>query len=216
MTDSAPSDADGPTRIDASSLPEEVRLLWETMLRLNPTWDLGEWLAARAGEELRLVEANLGRERMRLEQRLHRVNTLAERLKRMGISVDEVRWNDPHQRNLFDIFPSREVEMDAQTDPIESAQEMDEVEQHPAGALLDYLPGEPGDDPLLAIVAQLVLVEMEQADAAGLLPLSLEDMGNTFDKRGISPDELVEAIEWLLERDELVEMAEDMFGLGTG
>ena len=81
---------------------------------------------------------------------------------------------------------------------------------------MDYLPGEPGDDPLLAIVAQLVLVEMEQADAVGLLPLSLEDMGNTFDKRGISPDELVEAIEWLLEREELVEMTEDMFGLGTG
>ena len=106
--------------------------------------------------------------------------------------------------------------MDAQPDPIESAEEIEEVEQHPAVALLDYLPGEPGDDPLLAIVAQLVLVEMEQADAVGLLPLSLEDMGNTFDKRGISPDELVEAIEWLLEREELVEMAEDMFGLGTG
>ena len=114
------------------------------------------------------------------------------------------------------MFSSREVTKDAQPDAIESVQEMEEVEQHPAGALLDYLPGDPGDDPLLAIVAQLVLVEMEQADAEGLLPISLEEMGNTFDKRGISPDELVEAIEWLLERGELIEMAEDMFGLGAG
>ena len=215
MTDSAPSDADGPTRIDASSLPEEVCHLWETMLRLDPSWDLHEWLALRAAEELRLVESKLGRERLRLEQRLHRVNTLAERLRRMGVNIDEVRWNDPHQRNLFDSFsvePTNAALSERETDERESV----DVEQHPAGALLDYLPGESGDDPLLAIVAQLVLFEMEEAEGNGKLPLSLDGIGDSLQNRGISADELDEAVEWLLERGQIIEVAEDLFGLGSG
>ena len=216
MTDSAPSDGEGPARIDASSLPEEVRNLWETMLRLDPSWDLNEWLTQSAKDELRLVEVKLGRERMRLEQRLHRVNTLAERLRRMGAEVDEVRWNDPHQRNLFDSF-SGEAETSEPSDSIEADTRPDEGnEGHPAAVLLDYLPGEPGDDPLLAIVAQLVLFEMEEAEGTGNLPLSLEGLGDSLENRGISADELDEAVEWLLERKEIIEVAEDLFGLGTG
>jgi len=216
MTDSAPSDGEGPARIDASSLPEEVRNLWETMLRLDPSWDLNEWLTQSAKDELRLVEVKLGRERMRLEQRLHRVNTLAERLRRMGVEVDEVRWNDPHQRNLFDTF-SEEAKASEPSESIKTdAQPSEEDAAHPAAALLNYLPGEPGDDPLLAIVAQLVLFEMEEAGGNGNLPLSLDGLGDALDNRGISADELDEAVEWLLEREEMIEVAEDMFGLGTG
>lgn len=153
---------------------------------------------------------------MRLEQRLHRVNTLAERLRRMGVEVDEVRWNDPHQRNLFDTF-SEEAKASEPSESIKTdAQPSEEDAAHPAAALLDYLPGEPGDDPLLAIVAQLVLFEMEEAGGNGNLPLSLDGLGDALDNRGISADELDEAVEWLLEREEMIEVAEDMFGLGTG
>ena len=219
MTSRAPSDADEPARIDAASLPEEVRRLWETMLRLDPTWDLNKWLVDQARDELGLVEAKLGRERMRLEQRLHRVNALTERLKRMGVSIDEVRWTDPHQRNLFDIFSgaeAREEPVTGATPTEEQAEGIENVELHPAGALLDWLPGEPGDDPLLAIVAQLVLVEMDEAEGSGDLPLSLEEICEVLETRGISPDELIEAINWLLERGDIIEVAEDLFGYEMG
>jgi hypothetical protein len=212
VTARAPSDADDGARIDAKTLPVEVRVLWETMLRLDPHWSLDDWLAGRAKEELKLVEGNLGRERMRLEQRLNRVNTLASKLKRMGVDLDEIRWNDPNQRNLFDVFSSEAREQAEEATEVE-VMEPREGEPHPAAILLDYLPGEPGDDPLLAIVAQFVLVEMEEASAAGNLPLSYDEIDDLLESRGINPDELSEAIEWLLSRGELVEVAEDLFAL---
>jgi len=61
-----------------------------------------------------------------------------------------------------------------------------------------------------------VLFEMEEAGGNGNLPLSLDGLGDALDNRGISADELDEAVEWLLEREEMIEVAEDMFGLGTG
>ena len=44
------------SRIDANALPDSVARLWETMLRLDPNWDLSNWLDERAVEELELVE----------------------------------------------------------------------------------------------------------------------------------------------------------------
>ena len=75
-------------RIDVKTLPDSVARLWETMLRLDPSWDLARWLDERAEEELELVESHLGRERMRLEQRLHRIETLVKRLKRQREVTD--------------------------------------------------------------------------------------------------------------------------------
>ncbi len=213
MTARGSSDADDGARIDANTLPVEVRVLWETMLRLDPNWSLDDWLAKQAKDELNLVEGNLGRERMRLEQRLNRVKTLASKLKRMGIDLDEVRWNDPNQRNLFDVFSGKGT-VPEETNEVEM-EEPDEGDAHPAAILLDYLPGETGDDPLLAIVAQFILVEMEEASAAGNLPLSFDEIDELLEPRGINPDELSEAIEWLLGQGELVEIGEDLFSLAS-
>ena len=47
-------------RSDVKTLPDSVARLWETMLRLDPSWNLADWLDERAGEELELVEAHLG------------------------------------------------------------------------------------------------------------------------------------------------------------
>ena len=69
-------------RIDVNALPDSLVRLWDTMLRIDPTWDLSGWLEERADEELELVETHLGRERLRLEQRLHRIETLVKKLKR--------------------------------------------------------------------------------------------------------------------------------------
>ena len=80
--DRASDDGERTPRIDVRTLPESLARLWETMLRLDPSWDISIWLDERANEELQLVEGQLGRERLRLEQRLHRLETLAKRLKR--------------------------------------------------------------------------------------------------------------------------------------
>jgi len=62
--DRAPDDGGGSPRIDIRALPDSVARLWETMLRLDPSWDLADWLDERANEELGLVEGHLGRERL--------------------------------------------------------------------------------------------------------------------------------------------------------
>lgn len=210
MTARGPYDTDESAKIDANTLPVEVRDLWETMLRLDPNWSIEEWMAKRAREEMKLIEADLNKEKMRLEQRMSRVNVLSERLKRLGIVTDEVKWSDPHQKNLFDIFGA-----DEEVEEVETELKSNEVipEEHPAAALLDYLPGEAGDDPLLAIVAQLILLTLEDAEGRGSLPLSLEDLGDEVESRGVSADEVIEALEWLLERGEVIEVDEDMFTL---
>ena len=196
-----PSDRDERPRLDASALPEEVQRLWETMLRLDPNWDMHAWLSERAQEEMKLVEANLGREKMRLEQRISRIEALANRIGRERELAEE----DPHQCNLFDLFGS------------ESAQEKEETKQeetwepHPAAVHIGYLSDDAGDDPLLAVCAQSILLQMEEAAARDLLPVSLESLGEELIPRGIESDELVEALEWLLEQGRLVEVEENEF-----
>ena len=210
MTSRGPYDSDESAKIDAASLPVEVRDLWEMMLRLDPTWRIEDWLVKRASEELKLVEANLSKERMRLEQRLGRVKTLSERMRKAGAPIDEINWTDPHQRNLFDIFSS---ESSIEEDIIEEESEEESEEEHPVAMLLDYLPGNECDDPLLAIVAQHILLQMEEVSASVNQPLSLETLGDTLETQGINPDEVIEALEWLLERGEIIEVDEDQFAL---
>lgn len=210
MTTRGPSEPDESTKIDAGTLPVELRELWEVMLRLDPHWNIEKWLANRASEELKLVEANLAKEKMRLEQRLSRVTALAERMRKRGIQIDEIKWNDPHQRNLFDIFP-HEQEGEGEESEQESAEPIDE--EHPAAILLDYLPGETGDDPLLAIVAQHILLEMDELLSEGSLPVSLDELGDSLESQGINPDEVIEALEWLLQQGEISEVDEDKFSI---
>jgi hypothetical protein len=52
---------------------------------------------------------------------------------------------------------------------------------------------------------------MEEAAARNLLPVSLESLGEELIPRGIESDELVEALEWLLEQGRLIEVEENEF-----
>ena len=148
--DGTSDDGEGSPRIDVRALPESVARLWETMLRLDPSWDISTWLDERASEELQMVEGQLGREKLRLEQRLHRLETLAKRLKRQREIAEGVVWTDPHQKNLFDIYEPEEKN--------KTSSNLEEEEDFPA---VDYTNLEIGDDPLLAIVAEHIMHILE-------------------------------------------------------
>ena len=197
----APEDGRKSPRIDVRTLPESVARLWETMLRLDPSWDLSSWLDEKALEELELVESHLGRERLRLEQRLHRIETLVKRLKRqrevVGTGID-----DPHQKNLFDIYEisSKSKQKDSETS--------EEGEPAVHFGSLDV-----GDDPLLAIVAEHVLGLLELRSLEGPAPVHFDFLMGDLIPLGIRVDDLDEAIAWLLQSDLIIEIEEDSFSL---
>ena len=200
--DRAPDEGGGSPRIDIRALPDSVARLWETMLRLDPSWDLADWLDERANEELGLVEGHLGRERLRLEQRLHRLETLVKRLKRQREVVERTTWTDPNQRNLFDVFEKDEV--------VEKVEVDEGLEGLPA---VDFGSLEAGDDPLLAIVAEHVLSIIEKASDEGPEPVHFDSLLEELIPLGIRADEVDEAVAWLLQRTAIVELGEDAFGL---
>ncbi len=200
--DRTPDEGGGSPRIDIRALPDSVARLWETMLRLDPSWDLADWLDERANEELELVEGHLGRERLRLEQRLHRLETLVKRLKRQREVAERTTWTDPNQRNLFDVYEKEEglekVEIDEGCDGL------------PA---VDFGSLEVGDDPLLAIVAEHILSIIEQASDEGPEPVHFDLLLEELGPLGIRADEVDEAVAWLLQRSTIIELGEDAFGL---
>ena len=89
-----------------------------------------------------------------------------------------------------------------------------EWELHPASAHLNYLSDEVGDDPLLAVCAQAILIQIESKVTEGEIPVTLEALGIALVPRGIDSEELVEALEWLLERGSIIEVDENEFVLG--
>ena len=199
--DRSPDDGSGSPRIDVRSLPDSVARLWETMLRLDPSWDLSEWLDECATDELELVEGHLGRERLRLEQRLHRIETLVKRLRRQREVTERSTWTDPNQRNLFDVY---------EKDSSEAVSE-DEVDE--GEAAVDFGSLDAGDDPLLAIVSEHVLSVIEAALEKGTDRVPFDRLVDQLDAVGIRADEIDEAVAWLLQRRVISELEQDCFGL---
>ena len=192
-------DGSGSPRIDVRSLPDSVARLCETMLRLDPSWDLSEWLDKCATDELELVEGHLGRERLRLEQRLHRIETLVKRLRRQREVVERSTWTDPNQRNLFDVY-----EKDASGAVSDDDEGM---------AAVDYGSLGIDDDPLLAIVAEHVLSIIEKALEGGSNQVHIASLVDELETVGIRADEVDEAAAWLLQRRGITELEQDCFGL---
>ena len=199
--DRQPEDGSGSPRIDVRSLPESVARLWETMLRLDPSWDLSKWLDDRATEELELVESHLGRERLRLEQRLHRIETLVKRLRRQREVVERSTWMDPHQKNLFDVY-EKDLE-EGVSQQVESEGE----------AAVDFGSLDADDDPFLAIVSEHILGLIEESIENGEEQLHFDRFVAELEGFGIRTDEIDEAVSWLLHRRVIIELEEDSFGL---
>lgn len=197
-------DSEGSPRIDVRTLPDSIAELWETMLRLDPSWDISMWLDERAKEELQLIEGQLGREKLRLEQRLHRLETLAKRLKRQREVAEGIMRKDPHQKNLFDIYDNENKH------GVEIGENEDNVEGFPA---VDYTNLEFGDDPLLAIVSEHIIHVMELLNSKGLTSVHFDLLLQELSEIGIRDNEVDEAITWLLQRQIIIELEQDHFAL---
>jgi hypothetical protein len=188
------------SRIDANALPDSVARLWETMLRLDPNWDLSNWLDERAVEELELVESHLGRERLRLEQRLHRIETLVKRLRRQREVADNIALSDPNQRNLFDVYETTEV----------VKQNIEDQHREP---MVDFGALDFDDDPLLAIVAEHIMAFMENEKSSGKMVIHFKELLKQFLPLAIKEEEIDEAISILLQKKMIIEIDQDIFGL---
>ena len=173
------------------------------MLRLDPSWDLSEWLDERATEELELVESHLGRERLRLEQRMHRIETLVKRLRRQREVVERSTWMDPHQKNLFDVY-----EKDAEEAGLEQVETEGE-------AAVDFGSLDTDDDPFLAIVSEHILGLIEESIEGGEEQLHFDRLVAELEGFGIRTDEIDEAVAWLLHRRVIIELEQDSFGLNS-
>ncbi len=183
-------------RIDPANLPEVLTDLWETMLRLDPAWDLAEWLEERAKEELDMVSSSIEAERCRIEQRLHRIERLGARLARLR-EAGPMPPRDPGQRNLFE--PYAKVDTVPPREPVEQDEEV---------VSIDFEDLE--DDPLLAIVREHVLQFMESDEE----PVGMEEVMEALCPHGIDPMEVHEAIECLVATEALIEIGEGFFVLG--
>ena len=187
---------------DTGPLPEVLERLCDAMQGVDPDWRLEEWLINIAEEEISLLKMDIERERLRLEQRMHRVESIAQR-----IEPEEVV--EQGQRNLFDCF---DLVKPPVSEPHIRAVDLDGGEEpHPAKALLSYLPGEIGDDPLLAVVAQLILLEMDALMDTGLEVVRLNEILGVMNERGIGEDEVDEAIDHLLLTGAIHEIDDDCF-----
>jgi len=201
--DRQPEDGSESPRIDVRSLPDTVARLWETMLRLDPSWDISEWLDKRATEELELVESHLGRERLRLEQRLHRIETLVKRLQRQREVVERSTWIDPHQKNLFDVYEKNAEKKESREDDVEG------------DAAVDFGSLDVDDDPFLAIVSEHILGLIEESIESGEEQLHFDRLVAELEGFGIRTDEIDEAVAWLLHRRVIIELEEDSFGMNV-
>ena len=62
--------------LNTNSMPEAVQMLIDAMIGINPEFSFADWLAQKANEDLSLLSSDLERERIQIEQRLHRLNNI--------------------------------------------------------------------------------------------------------------------------------------------
>jgi hypothetical protein len=183
-------------RIDPDSLPIELRELWENMLRIDPSWNLHDWLVERANEEMELLVSKLNDEQIKLEHRQHRIERLIERVERQ--LTEPKRINDPHQRNLFDAYTQSKVERKNEEVTISSneiipSEDIDSVD----------------DDPILRICCEHILQEMEESQDA---VLHEDEMHGICSVIGFDAREVQEAIDHLVASNQIIHLGDGLFG----
>ena len=193
-------------RLHVDSLPAEVQKLCEVMAGIDPNWNLEDWLRNQANSSLELISSELEVELKTAEQRLKRITDIKNRI---SAPMDD---NLPtNQTNLFDCFS---IEYDKSIVGLGSravSSEDDFSETHPVSAFLDLLPNEQGDDPLLAVACQNLMIVIDEELAKGKDSATLEVIVTELDKAGISFEEIDEAIEHLLMSGAIIEVEDDCF-----
>ena len=84
-------------RID--QMPIAVKRLADLMLGIDANFDIEDWLIQKANEDIALIQSDLEREKIQVEQRLHRLEAIAKRL-----NPEDMREVPQGQTNLFDCF----------------------------------------------------------------------------------------------------------------
>jgi len=194
-------------RLHIGSMPEEIQTLCEVMTGLDPSWTLEEWLIQQSKISLELVSADIAHEKVKFEQRIKRLEDLSRRIK-----IDNHKNNDINQKNLFDCF---DLEYDKSMLGLGSRavenENTNNIDSHPANTFLELLPDSQGDDPLLAVACQLLLMTIEKEIAKGEPVATLETIVLEMDGRGVSFEEIDEAIEYLLMNGSIIEVDDDCF-----
>ena len=193
-------------RLRSDSLPIEVQKLCEVMAGIDPNWNLDEWLRNQANASLELISSELEVELKTAEQRLKRITDIKNR-----ITNSDSETEQPGQMNLFDCFS---IEYDKSIVGLGSrAVSNDEnyTESHPVSAFLDLLPNDQGDDPLLAVACQNLMIIIDGEISNGKDFATLELIVTELDKSGISFEEIDEAIEHLLMTGAIIEVEDDCF-----
>ena len=174
-------------RID--QLPPEVKQLSDAMIGINPNFTIENWLIRKAKEDLAVLNLDIQREKLQLEQRIHRLELLAKRL-----GQEDIREIPKGQTNLFDCFDIP-LPLKHLTDRIE---EIVYEEPHPAGTFISLLPDDGCDDPLLAVTAQMMLILAQEKVGKGASWIEIRDLFLPLTENGISEEECNEALDHLL------------------
>ena len=191
--------------IDVTALPEPVRRMAEVMNGLDPEWSINTWLSQQAEQTLALIRHDLKRERLLLEQRQFRLDDLASRIEPDHTSKDE------HQMSIFDCFGLDQDRTFTGLSQRKEGPRVEEGEAHGAEAFIELLPDNQGDDPLLAVACQLVVMiidgEIEKGEPVATLNVIFQRMTS----HGVSEDEIDEAIDHLLSTGGIIEVDDDCF-----
>ena len=193
-------------RLHVDSMPAEVQKLCEVMAGIDPNWSLEDWLKSQANSSLDLISSELEVELKTAEQRIQRIIDIKNRI--TDADTDNQQSN---QLNLFDCFS---IEYDKSIIGLGSravSNEEDFTETHPVSAFLDLLPNDQGDDPLLAVACQNLLMIIDGELAKGKDSANLDVIVAELDKLGISFEEIDEAIEHCLMTGVIIEIDDDCF-----
>ena len=189
-------------RLRMDQMPLAVKRLVDTMIGIDPNFEIEDWLIQKANEDLALIELDIERERKQLEQRIHRLESLAKRL-----APEDIREVPKGQTNLFDCFDIP-LPLKHLTDRIE---DITDEEPHPAGTFINLLPNDGCDDPLLAVTAQMMLIVAQEKVGKGASWIDLEDLFSPLLENGISQEECDEALDHLLITSQIHEIDDDCF-----
>ena len=190
--------------IDVNALPEPVRRMAEVMHGLDPEWSINTWLSQQAEQTLALIRHDLKRERLLMEQRQFRLDDIASR-------IEPDSSKDEHQMSIFDCFGLDQERIFTGLSQRKEGPRLEEGESHGAEAFIELLPDDQGDDPLLAVACQLVVMIIDGEIEKGEPVATLDIIFKRMSALGVSEDEIDEAIDHLLSTGGIIEVDDDCF-----